>query len=94
MIVKATNANVGYMQLCPIEDGCWEIGYHIAKKYTGSGYATEAAKAFLPLITEQAGISEIYGICLAENKASQAVMKKASFKLFVPKSVCIRERTG
>lgn len=53
VIVKATNANVGYVQLCPIEDGCWEIGYHIAKKYTGSGYATEAVKAFLPLIAEQ-----------------------------------------
>lgn len=80
VLVKATNANVGYVQLCPIDDDKWELGYHIAKKYTGNGYATEAAKAFLPVIAKQAGVSEIYGISLAGNKASHAVMKKCGFK--------------
>lgn len=79
ILVKASNDNVGYVQLCPIEDGMWEIGYHIAKKYTGNGYATEAVNAFLPVIAKQAGVSEIFGICLAENKASLAVMKKCGF---------------
>ena len=73
------NENIGYVQIAPIEEG-WEIGYHIAKKYTGNGYATEAVKAFLPIITKQAGISEVYGICLTENKASLAVMKKCGFE--------------
>lgn len=80
IIVKTTNDNVGYVQLCPIDDDMWEIGYHIAKKYTGNGYATEAVKAFLPVIAEQAGVSEIYGICLADNKASHAVMRKCGFE--------------
>ena len=80
VIVKETLDNVGYVQLCPIEDDLWEIGYHIAAKYTGKGYATEAARAFLPVIAEEAGITEIYGICLAENKASVAVLKKCGFK--------------
>ena len=80
IIVKETKANIGYVQLCPIDDDKWEVGYHIAKKYTGSGYATEAVKAFLPVIAKQAGISEVYGICLAENKASLAVMKKCGFE--------------
>lgn len=80
IIVKDTKANVGYVQLCPIEDGMWEIGYHIAKKYTGNGYATEAVTAFLPVIAKQAGVSEIYGICLAENKASLDVMRKCGFE--------------
>ena len=44
IIVKATKENIGYIQLCPIDNGKWEIGYHIAKKYTGKGYATEAVK--------------------------------------------------
>ncbi len=39
VIVKATKDNIGYVQLCPIENGKWEIGYHIAKKYAKSGYA-------------------------------------------------------
>ena len=79
VILKETRDNIGYVQLCPIENGNWEIGYHIGKKYTGNGYATEAVKAFLPVITEQAGISEIYGICLVENVASIAVMRKCGF---------------
>ena len=79
VIVKATKENAGYVQLCPIDDGKWEIGYHIGKKYTGKGYASEAVRAFLPIITKKTGISEVYGICLAENKASQAVMRKCGF---------------
>ena len=79
VIIKRTQENIGYVQLCPIDDGNWEIGYHIAKKHTGNGYATEAVRAFLPVITEQVGISEVYGICLVENKSSQAVMRKCGF---------------
>ena len=80
IIVKATKENIGYVQLCPIENGKWEIGYHIAKKHTGNGYATEAVKAFLPIIAKQVNISEIYGISLAENKASLSVMRKCGFE--------------
>ncbi len=80
IIVKATKDNIGYVQLCPIDNGKWEIGYHIAKKYTGNGYATEAVKAFLPVIAREVNIREIYGICLAENVASIAVMRKCGFQ--------------
>jgi len=80
VLVKDTQENVGYVQLCPLNDEQWEIGYHIAKKYTGRGYATEALAAFLPVITAEAGLSEVYGTCLAENKASHAVMRKCGFE--------------
>ena len=80
VIVKETQENVGYVQLCPIDNGKWEIGYHIAKRHTGKGYATEAVKAFLPVISEQVGAAGVYGICLEENKASQAVMHKCGFE--------------
>ena len=80
IIVKETKENIGYVQLCPIDNGNWEIGYHIAKKYTGNGYATEAVTAFLPVIAKQVNIREIFGICLAENKASLSVMKKCGFE--------------
>ena len=79
IIVKENNDNVGYVQLVPIEDGMWEIGYHIAKRYTGNGYATEAVRGFLPVIAKAANVTEIYGICLADNKVSNAVMKKCGF---------------
>ena len=34
------------------------------------------------MIARQVNISEIYGICLAENKASLAVMRKCGFQNF------------
>ena len=82
-VLTKMNENIGYVQLAPIEDG-WEIGYHIAEKYTGNGYASEAVSAFLPVIAEKKSLSEIYGICLEENIASLKVMEKCGFeKLFV-----------
>ena len=73
--------NIGYVQLCKLEldDGAWEIGYHIAKDFTGKGYATEAVKAFLPAMAKKLNIKEIYGICFAENTASVRVLEKCGF---------------
>lgn len=79
VIAKADNANLGYVQLVPLDDGTWEIGYHVAKQYTGNGYATEAVKAFIPFMTGRLGISEVYGICLADNIASVHVLKNCGF---------------
>lgn len=70
---------IGYVQAVPFEDGTWEIGYHIGGNYTKQGYATEAVNAFLPVIMEQIGITQIAGICLAENKASVKVMERCGF---------------
>ena len=80
VIVKDGNRNIGYVQMVPMEDGAWEIGYHIAKKYTGSGYATEAVRAFLPVMAERVGIGEIMGICLKDNAASRRVLEKSGFE--------------
>ena len=77
-VLTKRNENIGYVQLAPIDEG-WEIGYHIAKEYTGNGYATEAVSAFLPVIAEKKSLSEIYGICLMENIASVKVMEKCGF---------------
>lgn len=79
---KDGNKNIGYVQLVPIDDGKWEIGYHIAKAYTGNGYATETVKAFLPVIAERVGVTEVYGIRLLENAASGRVLEKCGFETF------------
>jgi len=71
--------NIGYVQMVPLEDGSWEIGYHIAEKYTGNGYATEAVKAFLPAAADAAGTDRVYGICLSGNTASKKVLLKCGF---------------
>jgi len=80
VLIKDSGENIGYVQLVPLEDGTWEIGYHIAKKHTGKGYASEAVRAFLPVMAGAAGISEIYGVCLSDNTASKHVLRKCGFE--------------
>ena len=70
---------IGYVQAVPFDNGTWEVGYHIGASFTKQGYATEAVKAFLPVIMPKLGISQIAGICLADNKASVKVMERCGF---------------
>jgi len=79
-VLLKNGENIGYVQAVPLKDG-WEIGYHIAKRHTRNGYATEAVKAFLPVIMERLGIKEVVGICLPENIASWKVMERCGFVL-------------
>lgn len=68
----------GYVQLVPIDDG-WEIGYHTVKAMAGRGYATEAVRAFLPVMMDRLGLTQVAGICDAENDASIRVLEKCGF---------------
>lgn len=79
-VLRKDGANIGYVQAVPVEEGRWEIGYHIGSRYTKNGYATEAVRAFLPEILPRLGIREIAGICLAENRASVTVMERCGFQ--------------
>lgn len=79
VLAKAGGENLGYVQLVPIGGGAWEIGYHIAKKHTRKGYATEAVRAFLPAAAEAVGTGEIQGICLSDNIASKHVLLRCGF---------------
>lgn len=79
VITREGGENIGYVQIVPLPGGVWEIGYHIAKPYTGNGYATEAVSAFLPLMANVLGIGEVHGICLEENTASKHVLDKCGF---------------
>ena len=78
-VLLKTGENIGYVQLVNIGEG-WELGYHIAKAYTGQGYATEAARAFLPAMAEKYHLDSIIGICLGDNLASVRVMEKLGFE--------------
>lgn len=69
----------GYVQLVPIGDGSWEIGYHTVKAHTGKGLATEAVRAFLPSMMTKLGLTKVTGVCDAENTASVRVLEKCGF---------------
>ena len=77
---KEDSANIGYVQLVKIDDG-WEIGYHVAIAYNGCGYATNAVQLFLEYLKQNASIKQIYGIALADNKASLRVLEKNGFEM-------------
>ena len=82
MDVHKNSLDEDVRKFVPIDDGKWEIGYHVAKAFTGKGYATEAVTAFLPVMAKRAGVTEVYGIRLLENKASGRVLEKCGFEIF------------
>ena len=78
-VLLKDNTCIGYVQAVPMDDGTWEVGYHIGGNYTKKGYAIEAVKAFLPVIMRKLGINRIAGICVAENLGSIKVMERCGF---------------
>ena len=78
-VLRKDGTYIGYVQAVPVDDGAWEVGYHIGGRYTGNGYAAEAVRAFLPVVMPRLGITQIAGICLADNKASVKVMERCGF---------------
>jgi RimJ/RimL family protein N-acetyltransferase len=80
-IVLNNGVNIGYVQAVPVDEAEWEIGYHVAKEHTGNGYATNAVKAFLPVIMKRLSLERITGLCHLENIASSKVLEKCGFVL-------------
>ena len=78
-ILLKNGTYIGYVQAIPLQGGSWEVGYHVGKSYTKQGYATEAVKAFLPVIMKKLDIQRIAGICLTENIASVKVLERSGF---------------
>lgn len=55
---------------------CVEIGWRLAFQHWGKGFATEAARAVLPVAFESAGLDEIVSFTTPGNVRSQRVMQK------------------
>ncbi len=78
-VLLKDGTNIGYVQLVPMEEE-YEVGYHIAKEFTGEGYATEALMALLQFAKEEKNPEKLYGICVSENAASKKVLEKCGFE--------------
>ncbi len=65
----------------PGETGEADIGYEIAPRLWGQGYATEAARAMVDFGFRTLGLHRLSSWCIAENTASARVLEKAGFKL-------------
>jgi len=79
-VLLRDGTHIGHVQACPIKEG-WEIGFHTAAAHTGKGYATEAVRAFLPVVMERLAITQITGNVRADNPASRRVLEKCGFVL-------------
>ncbi len=55
---------------------CVEIGWRLARKYWGHGYASEAAKASLAVAFEKLDLPEVYSFTSVLNEKSKAVMER------------------
>ncbi|SEN35645.1 GNAT family N-acetyltransferase [Lihuaxuella thermophila] len=78
-VLKESGEPIGHAGLIRQEvDGKheWEIGYWLAKKYWGQGFATEAALGFRDHAVQQLGISRVISIIQPANHASIHVAQK------------------
>lgn len=63
---------------------CVEIGWRLAKKFWGKGYATEAAKAALDVAFNQLKLAEVVAFTSIHNLPSQAVMQRIGMQRSLP----------
>jgi len=59
-----------------LPEGSVEIGWRLARRYWGKGYATEAARELLRLGFAERGLEEIVSFAVADNRRSTAVMER------------------
>lgn len=74
-----------FMGFCGV--GFWgdglepEIGWWLAPRYWGRGFATEAARCALRDIFERVGLDRVVSVAMVGNSASRRVMEKLGLRL-------------
>lgn len=80
--LKETGETIGFAGLMPtgivpsLAEGCVEIGWRLAPRFWGKGYATEAAERLLAFGFEVLELPEIVSFAVWNNHASTAVMRR------------------
>ncbi|MCJ8270546.1 MAG: GNAT family N-acetyltransferase [Psychrosphaera sp.] len=75
--LKSDGTPIGLCGLLKRDDfDCPDVGYAFLPKYTGQGYATEAAKGAMVWGKETLGIKRIIAITMPGNKGSIKVLEK------------------
>ena len=75
----ADGSFTGCCGLHRLDDGTFELGYHLLPVYWGKGYATEAANAVITYAFDELGIQSLGAGHHPDNHASGAVLLKAGF---------------
>lgn len=83
--LAATGELIGFVGLRQLEAGlpcapCVEIGWRLAARHWGNGYATEAARAWLLHGFAQLALEEIVSFTVPGNLASRRVMERLGMR--------------
>lgn len=78
---KGSNEFIGFVGLNrPTDDlpfnPCIEVGWRLAERYWGKGYATEAGKKALDIAFGELSVPEVVSFTAVLNQRSEAVMKR------------------
>lgn len=76
------------------EEGSYELGWVMHRDYRGRGYATEAAKALLPIAFDERKAERVRAHCDSRNAASERVMQKLGMLLADASGTRVYEKTG
>jgi ribosomal-protein-serine acetyltransferase len=83
LLLKGTHTLVGGSGLHAINWDVprFEIGYWVRRRFAGQGYITEAVRGITRFAFETLGARRVEIRCDAHNERSQAVAKRAGYKL-------------
>jgi len=77
LVEKKSNELIGFCGMVPQDDNTFpEIGWRLAQKTWGQGFATEAAQGVVDYATGQLKIKRLFAIAQPGNDASINIMKK------------------
>lgn len=84
--LKETGETIGFTGLNTVykaeiaPQGTPEIGWRMAGRYWGKGYATEAARAMIALAFDERGHDQLVSFAVADNHRSTAVMERLGMR--------------
>lgn len=82
IVLRADGHLIGNCGIRMKAAGAWEadLGYEIAPRCWGHGYATEAARSMLAFGFEELRVHRVCAHCIAENAASARVLEKIGMR--------------
>jgi ribosomal-protein-alanine N-acetyltransferase len=84
---------IGHVGLSPL-NGQTEIGYAIADRYQGRGFASQAVRAMSEWALARFDLPRILGIVATDNAASCKVLENAGYRLIAESMGRLHDRSG
>lgn len=81
VFLRSSGQLLGSIGCRRLEPHLLQFGYCYARDAWGHGYASEAARAIVPVWLEDASVWRVQALCQPENVASARVLEKAGLKL-------------